>query len=75
MKTLFDPVRLGRFTAKNRICRSATEDGMCRGGRATPEMVALYEKLARGGAGLVCTGMREVSPTGLYVPSAAVAWH
>ena len=75
MKTLFDPVRLGRVTVKNRICRSATEDGMCRDGRATPELYAVYERLAAGGAGLVCSGMREVSPTGLYVPSAAVAWH
>ena len=62
---LFDPVSVGNIELKNRFVRSATYDGGAdRKGRVTGWQLGLYDTLARGGAGLIVTGMFSVHPSG-----------
>ena len=76
MKSIFDRVALSNgVVAMNRICRSATEESIYPGGDITPEAVALYSRLAEGGAGLIVSGMVEVSPSGKFIPTVSVAYH
>src|SRR5512136_142563 len=59
--SVFDPITLGGLALPNRIVKSAMVEGRADGGgRATPELVALYEQWARGGVGLAITGMAYV---------------
>jgi 2,4-dienoyl-CoA reductase-like NADH-dependent reductase (Old Yellow Enzyme family) len=61
--------RLGRLTLKNRLVRAATSETMAtEAGDATPELVAFYERLARGGAGLIITGHIFVAHRGQCSP-------
>ena len=54
---IFEPIRIGPFTAKNRIEVSPAEPFLCtRDGAITPEFVAYTEAFARGGAGIVYVG-------------------
>ena len=59
MKELFAPVALTKgFTAKNRLVRSATWEGLAdEEGNITPAITALYEELARGGIGTIVSGI------------------
>ena len=62
---LFKPTQIGALELKNRLVRSATYDGGAdRRGRVTDWQIDLYEELARGGAGLIVTGLFSVHPTG-----------
>ncbi|MFH2009402.1 MAG: NADH:flavin oxidoreductase [bacterium] len=66
---LFDPIRLGPLTLENRLLRSATWEGMAEpDGAVTDRVVALYDELARGGAGLIITGFAYVVPAGKALP-------
>jgi 2,4-dienoyl-CoA reductase-like NADH-dependent reductase (Old Yellow Enzyme family) len=63
------PGRLGGLKLKNRLVRAATSETMATpDGDATPELVAFYEHLARGGAGLIITGHIFVAPRGQCSP-------
>jgi len=65
MPTLFEETRIKSMTLKNRIVRSATVEGMGdETGRPTDGLLPLYERLARGGTGLIITGMVYVSDDG-----------
>ena len=65
MGSLFEEVVIGRIPLRNRIVRSATWEGMCEeDGAPTERLVALYEGLAEGGAGLIITGYAYVRPDG-----------
>ena len=76
MRSIFDQVDInGKAYAKNRICRSATEEGICENGDINDVLEAIYTDLASGGAGMIVSGMTEVSETGLFVPGVAVAYH
>lgn len=69
MKTLFDPVAVGGRQAKNRLVRSATWERLADAeGRATPELLAVYEALARGGVGTVIVSATSVDPEGGSIP-------
>ena len=58
---LFEPVRIGPFTAKNRFFAAAHSAGM---GFAQPHATAaLREMKAQGGWSVVCTGVCEIDPT------------
>lgn len=58
MKSLFDEIKLGKIGVKNRLVRSATfEYGGNEEGNYKQEMYDIYENLARGGVGLIITGM------------------
>lgn len=66
---LFEPFQLGSLTLQNRIVRSATYEKMAdEDGFVTEQLVAMYEDLARGGAGLIITGNALVHTTGRSVP-------
>lgn len=66
---LFEPAWIGGMHLANRLVRSATWEGMCTAeGRPTPELIALYRDLARGGVGLITTGFTYVSPAGKPLP-------
>ena len=60
-KTLFDPVKLGGIDAKNRVIRSATAEMKNDGeGRITDGYIPVFENLAKGGVGVIITGMFAV---------------
>lgn len=65
MKKLFDSVNLGTLILKNRLIRSAIWENMAlSGGHPTDKMIAFYEELAAGGAGLIITGYILVNQEG-----------
>jgi 2,4-dienoyl-CoA reductase-like NADH-dependent reductase (Old Yellow Enzyme family) len=58
---LFEPLNIGRLVVRNRIVKSAMGEGMADAeGRPRPELIAQYERWARGGVGLAITGMAHV---------------
>ncbi len=62
---IFESTTIGNMRIRNRFVRSATYDGMAkRGGEVSDEQVALYTALARGGVGLIITGLTSVHPSG-----------
>lgn len=69
-KKLFEPVQIGSLELKNRLVRSATAERLATEpvGRATPALAALYDGLARGGAGLIITGHAYVTAEGKAHP-------
>lgn len=62
---LFEPIRINSLQLRNRFVRSATGDGTAdESGMVTDRSVAIYEKLGKGGSGLIVTGHAFVSPAG-----------
>jgi 2,4-dienoyl-CoA reductase-like NADH-dependent reductase (Old Yellow Enzyme family) len=69
MALLFTPQTFGHLTLPNRLVRSATAERMADDdGHPRPEMVALYQALARGGVGLIISGHMYVHPSGKAHP-------
>ncbi len=62
MKKIFEEVTLGSLTVKNRLVRSATFEGGAENGVITPFLTDLQEGLAKGGVGLIITGMMAIGP-------------
>jgi 2,4-dienoyl-CoA reductase-like NADH-dependent reductase (Old Yellow Enzyme family) len=57
MAEIFEPTSIGTLSLKNRLWRSATfEKKADEQGHLTPELVAVYENLAKGGVGTIITG-------------------
>lgn len=62
MKRLFESVALKNITAKNRLIRSATWEGIASpDGSVTEEAYEIYEELAKGGIGAIITGFTSVA--------------
>ena len=62
MPDLFEKTNIKSMQLKNRLVRSATFEKMCDSdGYPTDELSDLYEKLAKGGIGLLITGWAAVS--------------
>jgi 2,4-dienoyl-CoA reductase-like NADH-dependent reductase (Old Yellow Enzyme family) len=62
---LFQPIKLGNVTIKNRFVRSATHEWLCdEDGTPKPQLGGIYETLAKGGVGLIVTGYAYVNPKG-----------
>jgi len=62
---LFQPTRIKSLTLENRLVRSATHEGLAdEDGFPTPSLLTLYQRLAKGGVGLIITGFAFVSPDG-----------
>jgi 2,4-dienoyl-CoA reductase-like NADH-dependent reductase (Old Yellow Enzyme family) len=65
MPGLFEKTAIKSMELKNRLVRSATVERMCDdNGLPTEELSRLYGRLARGGVGLIITGMAYVSQDG-----------
>ncbi len=65
MNALFDGTTIGRLRLRNRFVRSATYDGYAdKAGHVTEKQILLYEELARGGVGLIVSGIASVHPSG-----------
>jgi len=65
MSILFQPVKIGNMTVKNRFVRSATaERAVDERGFVTDEMFDVYRQLAEGGVGLLITGHAYVHEGG-----------
>ena len=57
MGTLFEEMCIGSLRARNRLVRAATYEGLATDdGHLTPELAAVCEELAAGGAGTVILG-------------------
>lgn len=66
---LFEPFSLARMQLGNRMVRSATYEKRADvDGFVTDELIAFYEELALGGAGLIITGNALVHVSGRSVP-------
>ena len=64
---LLEPGQLGPVETRNRVVRSGTSESAAGpGGEVTDTLVALHERLARGGVGLIVTGHMFCHPRGRY---------
>jgi 2,4-dienoyl-CoA reductase-like NADH-dependent reductase (Old Yellow Enzyme family) len=67
MSLLFSPARLGDLEIKNRFVHSGTTESMAlESGEVTEALIGRYEKLARGGVGLIMPGAMYVQPSGRH---------
>ena len=65
MSILFEKTNIKGMELKNRLVRSATHEGMAdENGFPTQDLFKLYERLAKGGIGLIITGFAFVSRDG-----------
>jgi len=66
---LFEPMVINGMELKNRFVRSATYDGYAdQTGRVTDDQIRFFEDLARGGVGLIVTGICYVHDSGQTSP-------
>ena len=66
---LFKPYRIGSLELQNRFVRSATWDGTAdESGAVTDASIDIYDRLGRGGVGLIVTGFAFVTPLGQAMP-------
>ncbi|MHA1988528.1 MAG: NADH:flavin oxidoreductase [Promethearchaeota archaeon] len=69
LKTLFSPEKIGNVEIKNRIVRSATyTHSATNDGHVTDEMINFYSNLAKGGTGLIITGITTIDKVGTIQP-------
>lgn len=69
MKKLFEQVNVGGIPSKNRIVRSATQEGLAiEDGHIGEELISIYEDLARGGVGVIITSMVGVDENSRVFP-------
>ncbi|MHA1110758.1 MAG: NADH:flavin oxidoreductase [Promethearchaeota archaeon] len=65
MANLFSPSYINRVEIKNKFICSAIYEGLATTtGEVTEKLVNRYRKLAKGGAGLIISGMTYISPSG-----------
>lgn len=60
MNKLFDKVKIGDLSVKNRFVRSATWENMTDNGKMNQKLYDLYEDLAKGEVGLIITGYANI---------------
>ena len=66
---VFSSGRIGQIEIKNRLVRSATyENAATTEGEVSDKLVELYGALAKGGIGLIITGITTVNPKGVAMP-------
>ena len=67
---LFEPVRIGAVTLRNRIVLAPMTTGYEHQGEITPRSVAFYQRIARGGASLLVLGDVSLQPSLAPIPFA-----
>ncbi|MHA2181114.1 MAG: NADH:flavin oxidoreductase [Promethearchaeota archaeon] len=76
LKTLFSPEKIGNVEIKNRIVRSATyTHSATNDGYVTDEMIRFYADLAKGGTGLIITGITTIDKIGTIQPGQACLYN
>lgn len=60
---VFQPIKLGPHTARNRVMRVATGTNSGKDGKVTDQMVALHRRLAKGGTGVIVSESMRVHPS------------
>ena len=69
MKTIFEKIMVGDISSKNRIIRSATQEGLAvDDGRIGAELISVYKTLAEGGVGIIITAMAGVDENSRVFP-------
>ncbi len=61
---LFEPAELGPVRLRNRLVKSATNEGLSRQGLVTDALVAWHRRIAAGGVGMTTLAYCSVSPEG-----------
>lgn len=65
MTLLFTPGKIGTLEIKNRLVRAPVYEALAEAdGSIGEEMIAFHTRLAKGGAGLICTGYMFAHPLG-----------
>jgi 2,4-dienoyl-CoA reductase-like NADH-dependent reductase (Old Yellow Enzyme family) len=65
MSLLFSPMKIGNVEIPNRFVNSATHECMAKEtGEVSDDLIKRYERLAKGGVGLIITGLMFVHPSG-----------
>lgn len=62
-KLMHTPYRIGNIVISNRIVKSAMFEYCANQGKITDQHRQIYEDAARGGCGLIITGMEAISST------------
>ena len=65
---LFEPIKVGKTTVKNRIFMPPISTNLCDKGYITDDLIANYETRAKGGVGLIVTEVTTVEPVYTYLP-------
>jgi 2,4-dienoyl-CoA reductase-like NADH-dependent reductase (Old Yellow Enzyme family) len=60
----FSPLQIGPLTLRNRFIKSATNEGMAKGGVPSKALVEHHRSMAAGGAGMTTVAYCAVSPDG-----------
>ncbi len=60
----FTPIRLGPLTLRNRFIKSATNEGMAKGGVPSKALVEHHRRMAAGGAAMTTVAYCAISPDG-----------
>lgn len=69
MKTIYEKATIGGIPSKNRIVRSATQEGLAvDDGRIGAELISVYKTLAEGGVGIIITAMAGVDENSRVFP-------
>lgn len=69
---LFEPLKLGRTEAKNRIMRVATTANLADRNRVGPRLLEFYRTLAKGGVGTIVTEALRMHASDPFGPGALV---
>ena len=59
---LFEPIRIGNLTLKNKFVMAPMAAHMTNDGSITPEEIAYYERRAQGGAAMLICGSICIKP-------------
>ncbi len=73
---VFSEIQYGKMGVKNRLVRSATlELATMPDGELTEEYLAIHQTLARGGVGMIITGITGISKEGRIMPAMPYTMH
>lgn len=65
---LFEPIKIGKTTVKNRIFMPPISTNLADKGYVTEELIQHYAARAKGGVGLIVSEVVTVEPTYVYLP-------